>query len=56
MKTFRTFRTLVKETVQDSQEAKAYLNAALDAYEEDADFEAFLIALRTLVEVQQINN
>jgi len=48
----RDFREYVKEKLEDPQEAVSYLNTALEEYEKDLDTEAFLLALRTITEVQ----
>ena len=40
------------ETMQDPQEATEYLKISLEEYEEDSNLEAFLLALRTVVEAQ----
>lgn len=48
----RSYRELVTETMQDPQEATEYLKISLEEYEEDSNLEAFLLALRTVVEAQ----
>jgi probable addiction module antidote protein len=48
----RPFRDYLTKTLQDPEEAATYLSVALDQYEEDANREAFLLALRTVVEAQ----
>ena len=48
----RDFREFVKEKLRDPKEAVSYLNTALEEYEKDSDSEAFLLALRTVTEVQ----
>lgn len=48
----RTYREFVRQTVQDPQEATAYLNASLEEYEHDGNVGAFLLALRTVVDAQ----
>lgn len=48
----RSYRELVTQTVQDPGEASAYLKASLDDYERDGNLEAFLLALRTVIEAQ----
>ena len=52
MNATRTFRDYLSTKVRDPAEAAAYLSAALDQYEEDGNREAFLLALRTVVEAQ----
>lgn len=46
----RTYRELIQETMRDPQEATEYLRVSLDAYEQDGNLEAFLLALRSVVE------
>lgn len=48
----RTYRDLITITMQDSQEATEYLRVSLDEYEQDGNLEAFLLALRSVVEAQ----
>lgn len=48
----RSYRELVTELVQDPQEATEYLRVSLEEYEHDGNLEAFLLALRTVVEAQ----
>ncbi|MBD3326549.1 hypothetical protein GF339_18335 [candidate division KSB3 bacterium] len=48
----RNYRELVVQTMQDPQEAAEYLKASLDEYEQDGNLEAFLLALRSVVEAQ----
>jgi len=48
----RPFRDYLTTKLQDPDEAAAYLSVALEEYEEDAHREAFLLALRTVVEAQ----
>ena len=48
----RSYRELVTETMQDPQEATEYLKISLEEYEQDSNLEAFLLALRTVVEAQ----
>lgn len=48
----RSYREMVTETVREPLEAAAYLQASLEAYEQDGNEEAFLLALRTLVDAQ----
>jgi len=52
MNKMRSYRELVTETMQDPQEATEYLKISLEEYEEDSNLEAFLLALRTVVEAQ----
>lgn len=48
----RSYREFVTETVRDPQEATEYLSVSLEEYERDGNLEAFLLALRTVVESQ----
>ena len=43
---------LLIESLQDKKEAQAYLQASLDAYQEDDNKEALLLALRHLAQAQ----
>jgi probable addiction module antidote protein len=40
------------DSLNDSEEASAYLKVALEEYEEDGDSESFLLALRNVTEAQ----
>ena len=40
------------DTVREPLEAAAYLQASFEAYEQDGNEEAFLLALRTIVDAQ----
>lgn len=40
------------QTIQYSAEMREYLNASFDEYEQDGNAEAFLLALRTVIEAQ----
>ena len=40
------------EDLKDPEEAQAYLEAAFDAYEEDSDTQALLLAMRDVAEAQ----
>ncbi len=48
----RTYRDFIKETMHDPEEATEYLRVSLDEYEQDGNLEAFLLALRSVVEAQ----
>lgn len=48
----RKFKDALHEDLKDPFEAKAYLEVALENYEEDKDVEAFLMALRDVAEAQ----
>jgi DNA-binding phage protein len=40
------------ESLKSQDEAEAYLQVALDEYDNDGDYEAFMIALKNLAEAQ----
>ena len=40
------------ESLKDENEAEAYLQVALEEYDHDGDYEAFMIALKNLTEAQ----
>ena len=48
----KNYRDFVIQTMQDPNEALAYLRASLEEYEKDGNYEAFLIALRTVAEAK----
>lgn len=48
----RTYREFIQDTMRDPQEATEYLRVSSDAYEQDGNLEAFLLALRSVVEAQ----
>jgi len=48
----RTYRELIQDTMRDPQEATEYLRVSLDEYEQDGNLEAFLLALRSVVDAQ----
>ena len=52
MKKFKTFRELHLELLKDPEDAKMYLEIALEEYEKDQDKEAFLQAIRDVAEVR----
>jgi probable addiction module antidote protein len=52
MSTTRTLRSYLSEKLEDPAEAAAYLTVALEEYESDGDREAFLLALRTVVDAR----
>lgn len=52
MRKLRTFKEVLREDLKDPVEARAYLEVALENYEEDHDIEAFLMALRDVTEAQ----
>jgi DNA-binding phage protein len=48
----RKFKEVLIEDLRGPKEARAYLEAALEEYEQDRDTEAFLMALRHVMEAQ----
>ncbi|MFH1191966.1 MAG: transcriptional regulator [bacterium] len=48
----RKFNDYLIESLKDSKEASAYLNVALEEYKKDNNAEAFLLALRDVVEAR----
>lgn len=52
MRNYRDFKDYHIEKLRDPEEARIYLDIALEEYEEDGDTEAFLIALRDVAEAQ----
>ncbi len=48
----RKFRDVLIEDLKNPEEAKAYLEVALEEYEQDGDMEALLMALRHVAEAQ----
>lgn len=52
MRRFKKFKDILHESLKDPFEAKAYLEVALENFENDMDIEAFLMALRDVAEAQ----
>ena len=52
MRKMRKYRDYLIETLQDPEEATAYLQVTLEEYMADNNTEAFLLALRTIAEAQ----
>jgi probable addiction module antidote protein len=53
MRKFRSYEEVISERFnKNPEEAEAYLEAALDAFEQDNNTEALLLALRTVAEAQ----
>lgn len=53
MRKFRSYEEVIRERFnKNPEEAEAYLEAALDAFEEDNNTQALLLALRTVAEAQ----
>ncbi len=48
----RAYRELIQDTMRNPQEATEYLRVSLEEYEQDGNLEAFLLALRSVVEAQ----
>ena len=48
----RKFKEVLHEDLKDPLEAKAYIEVALEDYEEDGNVEVFLMALRDVAEAQ----
>lgn len=43
-----SYQAELVDSLKDSDEAEAYLNVALDEYDKDGDYEAFMLALKNL--------
>jgi probable addiction module antidote protein len=52
MRDYRNFRDYHIEKLRDPEEARVYLDIALEEHEKDGDAEAFLLALRDVAEAQ----
>ncbi len=52
MREYRNFKDYHIEKLRDSEEARVYLDVALEEYQQDGDTEAFLLALRDVTEAQ----
>ena len=52
MSNYRRFKDLHIEQLRDPEDAKIYLSVALEDYEKEDDIEAFLLAVRDVVEAQ----
>lgn len=52
MRKHRSYKESLLGDLCDPAEAKAYLDVALDEFESDGDREAFLVALRNVVEAR----
>lgn len=51
-KKYTKFQDYLVEKLRDPEEAKAFLDAAIDSFEEDNDTEAFMLSLRYLTEAK----
>jgi DNA-binding phage protein len=49
---YRDFRDYHIEKLRDPEDARIFLSVILEAYEEDGDIEAFLLALKDVTEAQ----
>lgn len=49
---YQKFQDYLVEKLRSKREAKAFLDTAIEAFEEDGDVEAFLLALRYLAEAK----
>ena len=55
MSTYRSFREVIIERFRKNpEEVDAYLQVALEEFEEDDGTEAFMLALRTVAEAQKV--
>ena len=50
--TYRTLDDHLKSTLADRDRARAYLQLAIEEFEQDGDMEAFLTALRSVAQAQ----
>ena len=55
MYNYRKFKDYHIEQLRDPEDAKIYLSVALEDYEKDGDIDAFLFAIRDIVEAQKTN-
>ncbi len=51
-KPYIPYKDWLQEYLSDPEEARGYLEVAIEEYEEDGDTEAFLLALRNVAEAQ----
>lgn len=56
MRNYRKFKDYHIEQLRDPEDAKIYLSVALEDYEKDGDIDAFLLAVRDVVEAQKTNH
>lgn len=56
MPNYRKFKDYHIEQLRDPDDAKIYLSAAFEDYEKDRDINAFLLAVRDVVEAQKTNH
>ena len=53
MHNYRKFKDYHIEQLRDPEDAKIYLSVAFEDYEKDADIDAFLLAVRDIIEAQK---
>lgn len=51
-KPYVEYKDWMDDYLSDPEEARAYLDVAIEEYEEDGDLEAFLLALRNVADAQ----
>lgn len=51
-KKYQKFQDYLVKKLQEPKESQAFLDAAIEAYEEDGDMEAFMLSLRYLAEAK----
>ena len=56
MHNYQKFKDYHIEQLRDPEDAKIYISVALEDYEKDGDIEAFLLAVRDVVEAQKTNH
>lgn len=56
MHNYQKFKDYHIEQLRDPEDAKIYLSVALEDYEKDGDIDAFLLAVRDVVEAQKTNH
>jgi len=52
MRQYRDFDDLLMETLHDPEDARIFLSVLLEKYEENGNTEAFLLALKDVIEAQ----
>ena len=56
MRNYRKFKDYHIEQLRDPDDAKIYLSVAIEDYEKDGDIDAFLLAVRDVVEAQKTDH
>lgn len=56
MRNYRKFKDYHIEQLRDPEDAKIYLSVALEDYEKNEDIDAFLLAVRDIIEAQKNNH